>query len=249
MATIPTLTALDEAGASLPAERATLKAFLHQHPVVHQLLVEAEAPLRAAFGPEVTLALTVETDPEIPGWDYLVASIQTPVPVEQRRCAWPPLMPPGGWRRRRAPRTPWCLTWRAYELCVGGVSDRGRGAGPPARHTGGRRSLLSGGDQPGVLCSLRRRPESRARRRGTRPQPDGDDHRQVLLHYRHAADVAHQELGELLFRLRRHRTQADYADTLWTWCHGPTPPCGAPGACSRCCRLCRETWPARVPPG
>ena len=42
----------------------------------------------------------------------------------------------------------------------------------------------------------------------------GDDHRQVLLHYRHAADVAHQELGELLFRLRRHRTQADYADTL-----------------------------------
>ena len=53
-----------------------------------------------------------------------------------------------------------------------------------------------------------------ARRRGTRPQPDGDDHRQVLLHYRHAADVAHQELGELLFRLRRHRTQADYADTL-----------------------------------
>ena len=42
----------------------------------------------------------------------------------------------------------------------------------------------------------------------------GDDHRQVLGHYRHAADAAHQELGELLFRLRRHRTQADYADTL-----------------------------------
>ena len=42
----------------------------------------------------------------------------------------------------------------------------------------------------------------------------GDDHRQVLLHYRRAPDPAHQELGELLFRLRRHRTQADYADTL-----------------------------------
>ena len=42
----------------------------------------------------------------------------------------------------------------------------------------------------------------------------GDDHRQVLLHYRRAPDPVHQELGELLFRLRRHRTQADYADTV-----------------------------------
>jgi hypothetical protein len=86
MATIPALTALDDAGPRLPAERATLKAFLHQYPVVHQLLREAEAPLRAAFGPEVTLALTVETDPETPGWDYLVASIETSVPVEQAQA-------------------------------------------------------------------------------------------------------------------------------------------------------------------
>jgi uncharacterized protein (UPF0332 family) len=42
----------------------------------------------------------------------------------------------------------------------------------------------------------------------------GDDHRQVLLHYRRATDPVHQELGELLFRLRRQRTQADYADTV-----------------------------------
>jgi hypothetical protein len=86
MATIPALTALDEAGASTPAERTTLKAFLQRHPVVHQLLMEAEAPLRAAFGADVTLTLTVETDPESPGWDYLVASIQTPWPVEQAQA-------------------------------------------------------------------------------------------------------------------------------------------------------------------
>lgn len=42
----------------------------------------------------------------------------------------------------------------------------------------------------------------------------GDDHRQVLLHYRRAADPVRQELGELLFRLRRQRTQADYADSM-----------------------------------
>jgi hypothetical protein len=86
MATIPALTTLDEAGPSLPAARATLKAFLHQHPVVYQLLVEAEAPLRTAFGTDVTLALTVETDPEIPGWDYLVASIEPPVSGAQAQA-------------------------------------------------------------------------------------------------------------------------------------------------------------------
>jgi len=83
MATIPALTALDETGSATPAERATLKAFLQRHPVVHQLLQEAEAPLRAAFGPEVTVGLTVVTDPEIRGWDYVVARIETPMPLEQ----------------------------------------------------------------------------------------------------------------------------------------------------------------------
>ena len=86
MATIPALAEIDETGPATPAERATLKAFLQRHPVVHHLLVEAEAPLRAAFGADVTLALAVETDPEILGWDYLVASIQTPLPVEQAQA-------------------------------------------------------------------------------------------------------------------------------------------------------------------
>lgn len=86
MATIPALADLDEAGDSTPATRAPLKAFLQRHPMVHQLLVEAEAPLRAAFGPDVTLTLAVETDPETPGWAYLVASIQTPLPAEQAQA-------------------------------------------------------------------------------------------------------------------------------------------------------------------
>lgn len=83
MATIPALTALDETGSATPAERATLKAFLQRHPVVHQLLQEAEAPLRAAFGKEVTVGLTVVIDPEIRGWDYVVARIETPMPLDQ----------------------------------------------------------------------------------------------------------------------------------------------------------------------
>ena len=83
MATIPALTESDETGPTTLAAPATLQAFLQRHPSVHQLLREAEAPLRAAFGPEVTLALVVETDPEIPGWHYVVASIQTPLSVEQ----------------------------------------------------------------------------------------------------------------------------------------------------------------------
>jgi len=83
MATIPALTEVDDSGPASPADRTQLKAFLQRHPMVHQLLREAEAPLRAAFGADVTLALAVETDLEIPGWDYVVASIETPLPVEQ----------------------------------------------------------------------------------------------------------------------------------------------------------------------
>jgi hypothetical protein len=49
---------------------------------------------------------------------------------------------------------------------------------------------------------------------GLRLAQTGMDHRQVLLHYRQAPDVPHQTLGALLFRLRRDRTLADYADTL-----------------------------------
>ena len=42
----------------------------------------------------------------------------------------------------------------------------------------------------------------------------GDDHQRVLRHYRRTAAPAHQAIGELLFRLRQARAQADYADTL-----------------------------------
>ena len=51
-------------------------------------------------------------------------------------------------------------------------------------------------------------------REGLRLAQTGRDHRQVLLHYRQAPDAPHQALGALLFRLRRDRTLADYADTL-----------------------------------
>ena len=43
-------------------------------------------------------------------------------------------------------------------------------------------------------------------------QRTGGDHQRVLLHYRCRPDRAHQEIAELLFRLRRQRNQADYDD-------------------------------------
>ena len=49
---------------------------------------------------------------------------------------------------------------------------------------------------------------------GLRLAQTGDDHQRVLRHYRRAADPLHQEIGELLFRLRQARAQADYADTV-----------------------------------
>ena len=60
--------------------------FLQRYPVVASLLEKAEKPLRTAFGPDVTLTLAVETDPEIPSWEYLVAGIQTAHAAEQARA-------------------------------------------------------------------------------------------------------------------------------------------------------------------
>ena len=82
MAPRPTPATRDAPAPHAPPERTTLAAFLARHPVVHDLLQEAEAPLRAAFGADVTLALAVETDPEIPGWEYVVAHIETVLPRE-----------------------------------------------------------------------------------------------------------------------------------------------------------------------
>ena len=86
MVTIPALAEVDVMGSATPADRAPLKAFLQRHPVVYQLLQEAEVPLCAAFGADVRLALGVETDPEVPGWDYLVASIETALPPERAQA-------------------------------------------------------------------------------------------------------------------------------------------------------------------
>jgi hypothetical protein len=45
-------------------------------------------------------------------------------------------------------------------------------------------------------------------------QRTGRDHQRVLLHYRRRPDRTHQEIAELLFRLRRQRNQADYDDQM-----------------------------------
>ena len=47
-------------------------------------------------------------------------------------------------------------------------------------------------------------------------QRTGGDHQRVLLHYRRRSDRTHQQVAELLFRLRRQRNQADYNDQMPT---------------------------------
>jgi hypothetical protein len=87
MATMPTQTVREATTPTAPPEHTTRAAFLARHPVVHDLLVEAEAPVRAAFGADATLAWAVETDPEIVGWEYVVTHIETTLPQEHAaRC-------------------------------------------------------------------------------------------------------------------------------------------------------------------
>ena len=77
MSTIPAFASVAETGEAPPTATAHVLDFLQRYPVVAQLLQEAEDPLRTAFGPDVTLTLAIESDPEIPSWEYLVASIHT----------------------------------------------------------------------------------------------------------------------------------------------------------------------------
>jgi hypothetical protein len=69
MAAIPAFATVAETGQRSPEATAHVLDFLHRHPVVSRLLEKAEGPLRVAFGPDVTLTLAVETDPEIPSWE------------------------------------------------------------------------------------------------------------------------------------------------------------------------------------
>jgi hypothetical protein len=77
MAAIPAFATVAETGETSPEATAHVLDFLQRYPMVARLLEKAEGPLRAAFGPDVTLTLAVEADPEIPSWEYLVAGIQT----------------------------------------------------------------------------------------------------------------------------------------------------------------------------
>lgn len=87
MAAIPAFATVAETGQRSPEATAHVLDFLHRHPVVSRLLEKAEGPLRVAFGPDVTLTLAVETDPEIPSWEYLVAGIHTThPPAEAHAC-------------------------------------------------------------------------------------------------------------------------------------------------------------------
>jgi len=83
MAAIPAFATVAETGETSPAATTHVLDFLRRYPVVARLLEKAEGPLRAAFGPDVTLTLAVETDPELPSWEYLVAGIQTTRSAEE----------------------------------------------------------------------------------------------------------------------------------------------------------------------
>ena len=82
MTTIPAFATIAKSGEAPPAATAHVLDFLQRYPDVERLLQEAEGPLRTAFGLDVTLALAVETDPEMPDWDYLMAGIHTTLPLE-----------------------------------------------------------------------------------------------------------------------------------------------------------------------
>lgn len=62
---------------------ATAWRFLHTHPQLIEVLLEAHVYLQKYFGPDPQVALAVVSDPEVEGMEELFAYILTPLPVDE----------------------------------------------------------------------------------------------------------------------------------------------------------------------
>ncbi len=60
--------------------------FLKCYPFLLLLLKESVDPLREIFGDETMLSVSVETDPEVEDWEYLVIAVRTTLPADQAQA-------------------------------------------------------------------------------------------------------------------------------------------------------------------
>ena len=61
-------------------------AFLDHHFFLMPVLRDADGPLRDAFGERTHVSISIETDPEVEGWEYLVMAIRTTLPALQAQA-------------------------------------------------------------------------------------------------------------------------------------------------------------------
>lgn len=61
-------------------------AFFDRYPFLVLLLKESVDPLKAHFGETAILSVTVENDPEVEGWEYLVIAFRTTLPADQAQA-------------------------------------------------------------------------------------------------------------------------------------------------------------------
>src|SRR5712691_4503259 len=61
-------------------------AFLTRYPFVVSLLRECIDPLWEIFGDQTTLSVTVEADPEVEDWEYLVIAVRTTLPADEAQA-------------------------------------------------------------------------------------------------------------------------------------------------------------------
>jgi hypothetical protein len=61
-------------------------AFLERYPFLLPMLKEAVDPLMKIFGETTFLSVTVEADPEVDDWDYLVVAVLTTLPAEEAQA-------------------------------------------------------------------------------------------------------------------------------------------------------------------
>lgn len=83
-----TLPPVGSAGQTPPVEDfdPDVDAFLTRYPFLVSLLKESADPGRKIFGDQTMLSVTVETDPEVEDWEYLVIAFRTTLPADQAQA-------------------------------------------------------------------------------------------------------------------------------------------------------------------
>lgn len=188
-----------------PEELQHVAAFCDEHPGLSDVLHEGiQHLLQTAFPESPGVTITLEADPDMAGWEWLVVSVKTPRSAADAQAHLHALRRHGGssispslgtfcssmWSRCAEALWQQRGTFASEEACCRASISRAYYA------------IFGAARQYAVTIE------------GLESGRTGEVHRQVQRHFQHGLRPQQRLLGALLARLRRTRNRADYAEIM-----------------------------------